>query len=260
MQTPWKPVKAHFSNWPLSLGSAGQGSPVPHVHSLTASHFAPLSSGLGWQSSYRDCLFSTCAHCPKHPCEGWDVPVCCRGWELLAGCWGVCWLVLLCPAGFLSGCPIRASPAPIPVLSLPLPVAQCPALGSAAVGSWLEAQGCAAGGPCSLARQRAGSPQASELCQGRHFSCRLLCCAVVLTDFWRHHSKSGCDLAFPASLCQTPWDKGAWEGPGLTCLWVQSSSRAAQLEDEYWSPLKQACKENIVYLLLYISSSSLSPH
>lgn len=33
MQTPWKPVKAHFSNWPLSLGSAGQGSPVPHPDS-----------------------------------------------------------------------------------------------------------------------------------------------------------------------------------------------------------------------------------
>lgn len=33
IQTPWKPVKAHFSNWSPSLGFAGQGSPLPHARS-----------------------------------------------------------------------------------------------------------------------------------------------------------------------------------------------------------------------------------
>lgn len=32
MWTPWKPVAAYFSIWPLSLGFAGQGGPFLHMH------------------------------------------------------------------------------------------------------------------------------------------------------------------------------------------------------------------------------------
>lgn len=67
------------------------------------------------------------------------------------------------PSSVPVQCLIRASLAPIPVLSLPLPVAECPIVGSAAVGSWLEAQDCAGGSPCSLASPRTGSPQGRHL-------------------------------------------------------------------------------------------------
>lgn len=48
--------------------------------------------------------------------------------------------------------------------------------------------------------------------------------------------------------------------PVLTCVWVLSSSRAAQMEDEYWSPLKQANKEILFVLYKQLfPRSSLTP-
>lgn len=130
IQTPWKPVKAHFSNWPLSLGFAGQGIPLPwqpvtsllcpgalaNSHHTEIAFFPPLPTaqnillkaemcqsaeggGSCWQGAPLPDLCQPSSHpCPFTPLAHGSVPCCwlCCCW-IVAGGSGLCWWESLQP-------------------------------------------------------------------------------------------------------------------------------------------------------------------
>lgn len=146
---------------------------------------------------------------------------------------GSCWQGAGACAGWFSSvqqcsCPAACSvPARLPSLSFhsPCPWLSAPLLALLLLDHGWRFRTVLVGVPAAWPAP-GQAPHRAGASAGGADSCGWLCWAVAVTDFWKHHGKSGYDLGFPASLCQTLWDKAAWEGPLLTCVYVQSSSRA----------------------------------
>lgn len=223
IRTLWKPVRAHFRIWPLSLGFAGRGSPFPHVHPPDSwSLWTPVQ--VAWLTiiAQRFPFFHLCPLPKTYLCRLRCASLLKGVVSCLAG-WLGCVLALLCPAAFPSSWP-HLHCAWFPYFCPFSPLA-----GGRVPHCWLCCCGMMAGGsglcwweslqPRQLeGRQRAGSGRASPLQLVLANCGRWMCGAVAVTGFWEHYSKSGHELCSPASPCQMPWDKGGWKSCVLACV------------------------------------------
>lgn len=102
IRTPWKPVRAHFSIWPLSLGFAGRASPFPRMHPPdNRSLWTPVQVACLIVIAQRLPFFHLCPLPRTYLCRLRRASLLKGVASCLAGQLGRV-LVLLCPAAFPS--------------------------------------------------------------------------------------------------------------------------------------------------------------